>query len=244
MLRFLMSSHIHNLFFVASEKIRTGEIEISGQEYHHFKNVLRKNIGDVVYVTDGKGHRYKTEILKIERRKVLSKILAQEYIEPGKFGLSLAFVPIKGWRNDFIIEKGTELGVRSFFLFASKHAVVTNLSSTKIDRLKKIALSAMLQSQQYYLPEISFHKDLNGLIAQFENYDCVLLADKHGKTEVPQNAKSVLYIVGPEGGFDPDEVALFERNSAQLIALGKNRLRSETAAITGIVKILAAYGEI
>jgi 16S rRNA (uracil1498-N3)-methyltransferase len=158
--------------------------------------------------------------------------------------LTLAFVPVKGLRNEIIIEKGTELGVTKFLPFKSEFSEIPALSSTKLRRFRNIAISAMLQSQRYNTPEITYQDDINTFVASFGKFDCVLLADKNGKPNIPSKAGSILYIVGPEGGFADSEIEQFKKNGAQLLSLGPTRLRSETAAIAGVVKILAALGAI
>ncbi len=102
----------------------------------------------------------------------------------------------------------------------------------------------MLQSQQYYLPDMIINENVDVLLGSFPEFDLVLVADRQGSLEVPRGAGSVLYIVGPEGGFDDAELEGFQGNGAHLLSLGQNRLRSETAAIVGISKILATYGAI
>lgn len=236
---------VHNLFYIPPENISHSEIIISGEEFHHLKNVLRKKIGDTIFVTGGKGHSYKIRITNIARSQIDAEIIDKISVKRGSgINLTLAFVPLKGLRNDLIFEKGTELGVIRFFPFISHYSIIPTLSQSKLSRFKKITISAMLQSQQYYSPEIVFYKDLNSLLKNFNNFDLVLVADKDGKSDIPCGAKSILYIVGPEGGFADSEIEMFKNNRVRLLSLGPNRLRSETAAIIGIAKILSAYGEV
>ena len=234
---------VHNLFYIPPENISHNKIIISGEEFHHLKNVLRKKIGDTISVTDGEGHRYKIRITNITRSQIDAEIIDKIPVKRGRgINLTLAFVPLKGLRNDIILEKGTELGVRRFFPFISHYSIIPTVTQSKLKRFKKIALSAMLQSQQYYTPEIIFHKDLNNLLNNFRNFDLVFVADKNGKSVILHGAESILYIVGPEGGFADSEIEMFKNNDVRLLSLGPNRLRSETAAVTGVVKILSVYG--
>jgi len=238
-----MSNQVHNLFYTPPENISRNKIIISGDEFHHLKNVLRKKIGDTIFVTGGKEHRYKIRITNIARSQIEAEIIDKIQVKRGRgINLTLAFVPLKGLRNDIILEKGTELGVRRFFPFISHYSIIPTLTQSKLKRFKKIAISAMLQSQQYYTPEIIFHKDLNNLLNNFRNFNLVFVADKNGKSVIPHGAKSILYIVGPEGGFADSEIEMFKNNGVNMLSLGPNRLRSETAAIVGIAKILSVYG--
>ncbi len=234
---------VHNLFYVSPEKIVSNTIEIGSKELHHIKNVLRKKVGDTIFFTDGMGNRYTGTITHMSRSRVSAEILDKVYVQRANTAaLTLAFVPLKGSRNEIILEKGTELGVMKFLVFRSVFSEIPALNNVKLRRFRNIATSAMLQSLRYYMPEIIYHDDINALVNCFDTYDCVLLADRNGKRRILREAGSVLYIVGPEGGFDDSEIEGFKKNGAQLLSLGKTRLRSETAAIAGIVKILAALG--
>lgn len=237
---------IHNLFYIPPEKIIDDKIAIEGKELHHIKNVLRKKVGDTIFLTDGEGHRYKVSITQISRSLINAEILDKVHIKRAMIvALTLAFVPLKGLRNDFILEKGTELGVRRFLPFKSIFSAIPTLNSTtKLIHFRNVAISAMLQSQQYYIPEIIYQNEFDNLLKYFSNFDCVVLADRNGKQQIPSGAGSILYIVGPEGGFDDSEIERFTEKDAQLLSLGRTRLRSETAAIAGIIKILAALGDI
>ena len=241
----LRSDEPHNLFYIPPEKIQGNEIIIEDETIHHLKHVLRKNTTNTIFLTDGCGSRFTAEISLITKSKMRAKILKKEKIERNNIiDIELAFVPLKGWRNDFIIEKGTELGIIKFRPFISMCSVITHLSQTKLKRFEKIAISAMLQSQKYYMPEIVFEKDLNELLQTFKNFDLVLLSDKNGESKIPLNARSILYIVGPEGGFDQSEIEIVKKSGAILFSLGPHRLRSETAALCGITKIFTLYSRI
>ncbi|MGB3340679.1 MAG: RsmE family RNA methyltransferase [bacterium] len=236
---------MHNLFYISARQIKGDHIVIDKKELHHVKNVLRIKRDDIVWLTDGAGNRFQTKVISIERNKLAGQILAKEYVKrANKVNLVLAFAPIKGSRNDIIIEKGTELGVSRFRPFISKYSVIKKLTKQRIERFQRVALSAMLQSKQYYLPDFTIFENIDTLLGTCIDFDLVVLADEQGNQQVPHGARNLLYIVGPEGGFDKPEIQLFKDNGVKLLSLGSNRLRSETAAIVGISKILAAYGQI
>jgi len=233
---------MHNLFYVPAKNISGSQISIGGHESHHIKDVLRKKQNDIINITDGAGNHYLVKLAIVGKKAINGQILEKRHFEPGNtINLSLAFVPIKSTRNDLIIEKGTELGIGRFLLFASRYSVIKGLNISKFERLRKVAIAAMLQSQRFYLPEIRFHHNLDDLLHDFRNYELILLADKTGRQEVSPGAKSILFVVGPEGGFDECETNLLTHDGAIPLSLGPSRLRSETAAICGAVKILSAY---
>jgi 16S rRNA (uracil1498-N3)-methyltransferase len=205
--------------------------------------VLRKRTGEQVALTDGQGYHYGVDVCDARRGKTTAKIVHKKLM-PRKCSLEITvgFVPVKGLRNDLMIEKGTELGVTGFVVFHSEHAVVKNIGAQKIDRWKKIAASAMTQSQQYYLPEVQFAPSIEELSQAALRYDRIFVADPSGKTDIPAGAQRILLLVGPEGGFTESEKDFLVKQGALLLSLGPTRLRSETAVIVGVSKILTAYG--
>ncbi len=236
-----MEKEPHNLFFIKKEQIDNSKIILTGTEFHHIKNVLRKKSGETVYFTDGNGNLYKTEIEQtLNNAMVLHLIETKKIVQEKTFNLDLGLVLLKTGRTDFVIEKGTELGIRRFIFFISRYGVIRNLNQPRIEHFKKIALSAMLQSQQYYLPEIVFTENI---IKEFTNYDLVILGEKEGKDKISLGVKNILLLIGPEGGFAPEEIDDFCKNNVKFISFSKNRLRSETAALAGIVTITSYYDQ-
>jgi 16S rRNA (uracil1498-N3)-methyltransferase len=237
-----MKDSAHNLFYVPPDNIHGNSLVITGEEYHHLKNVLRKKRDDLLTLTDGQGHRFEGRISALTNQDIVVEVIKKEtiaYSQP--LALDLAFGPLKGTRTDLIVEKGTELGVRRFILFMARHSVVDSLTEGKLQRYQKIARSAMLQSRQCHLPDFVFKADTVDLMGLFPSYDAVLVADPAGSPSVQMDAKTLLFIVGPEGGFSEQETDSFKKAGIRALSLGSVRLRSETAVLAGIVKILSAY---
>jgi len=236
-----MSSH--NIFHIPRQLFHGNEVIIQGSQLRHVINVLRKRRGEEITLTDGQGYEYQVQICEIRKSSLVAKILNKQYI-PRKSSLEITvgFVPLKGLRNDPIIEKATELGVARFIGFVSEHSVVRNVGAQKIRRWKNIAQSAMVQSQQYYMPEVIIARSIEELMQSRPGYDIILVTEPSGKTVVPLGAQRMMLLVGPEGGFSESERDFFVKQGASFLSLGPNRLRSETAAIVGISKIMVAYG--
>jgi 16S rRNA (uracil1498-N3)-methyltransferase len=241
----LSTMNVHNIFYIAPDAIKASSVTIQGSEFKHIKKVLRKEIGQTIYLSDGLGHRYKAEICGIEKSLMKARVLQTEKMSrKGSVDLTVGFAVVKGLRNDVIIEKGTELGVSRFLVFLSRYSVVKKVSEQRMSRFKKIAVSAMLQSQQYYLPEVICKKGVEDIFQEGSGYDSVLVADPNGDVDVPADARKILLLIGPEGGFTETEKGYLAENGARLLSLGPTRLRSETAALTGIIKVLTIYGQI
>ena len=220
------------MFFVPPENIQGTHIFIRGPEVHHIRNVLRKNQGEILMFTDGKGHTYVARIDSYTKTSIKVRVLDHEFHEERqKADIACAFVPLKGTRSDFIIEKCTELGITHFYPFISQRAVIRRVSHARALHFQRLARSAMLQSRRYYLPGITVCTNTDRLTTHFKKYDLVLCADIQGSRGVSPEAQKILYIVGPEGGFDDRELLLFKTHDVHFISLGDHRLRSETAAI-------------
>jgi 16S rRNA (uracil1498-N3)-methyltransferase len=233
----------HNVFFVPSQLINGNEVVMRGSEVRHIRNVLRRKKGEHIMLTDGQGYKYQVEICDIQKSKITATILKKQNISKKiLLEITIGFVPVKGLRNDIIIEKCTELGVVRFIVFSSEHAVVRDIGEKKIERFRKIAQSAMVQSQQYYMPEVRRAEGIEEMLRICEGYDLMLVADPRGRVEVSPGARKVLLVIGPEGGFTESEMDLFAKRGALLCGLGPTRLRSETAAVVGVTKILVGYG--
>jgi len=234
----------HNIFYVSSSHIKGKEVIVPCARSQHITKALRKKSGETITITDGRGYRYEAELIGMNRSEMRARILSSEYIRrKSSLDISLGFVPVKGSRNDTIVEKGTELGVLRFILFTSERSVLGKIGKQKMSRFQNIAQGAMIQSQQYHMPEIIFTPDIMHTLETGE-YEKVILADQHGGIDVPIGADKFLLLIGPEGGFSDAERDAFVSHGASPLKLGHARLRSETAAIVGITKILAAYGEL
>ncbi len=232
----------HNLLYAPPSCISGTSILFTGASCHYIADVLRLHPGDSVQVTDGRGNVCTARISSATKSKIMASITAQLLIEPpSSVRVDVAFAPLKGSRNDLIIEKGTELGVRGFMLFPARFSVVKDPGTAKVKHLEGIAVSAMIQSQRFFLPTVEIMRTTKALAQACSQYDLVLLGDPSGSREIPGGKSSLLWIVGPEGGLAHEEISLFQDHGAIPVSLGSARLRSETAALAGLVKILAAY---
>lgn len=234
----------HNIFYIPPDLFEGDEVTIPRSQYQHITRVLRKRRGERICLTDGCGYRYDAELGDVTRSEMRARIVHREFVaRRTALQLTVGFVPVKGSRNDAVIEKGTELGVVRFIVFISERSVLRKFGAQKLDRLHKMAQSAMIQSQQYYMPEIIFAPSIKHMLEPGK-YDRIVLADQNGAMDVPLGADKLLLLIGPEGGFSDAERNDFAGRGAVPLKLGHTRLRSETAAIAGVTKILAAYGEL
>jgi 16S rRNA (uracil1498-N3)-methyltransferase len=235
----------HNIFYVPPDCYAEKEVLIRGSQLRHVRNVLRKKRGDNIFLTDGLGNRYRVGLTALVGSEMRAEILGRERM-PRKCSvqITVGFVPVKGLRNDAVIEKCTELGVARFIIFLSERSVLKNIGAQKLARFAKVAQSAMIQSQQCYLPDILYAPGIADMLEFVGHHERIFVADSEGEARVQTGAGKILLLIGPEGGFTDEERDFFLSRGASLLSLGNTRLRSETAALVGVAKILTAYGEI
>ncbi|WP_310557590.1 16S rRNA (uracil(1498)-N(3))-methyltransferase [Flavobacterium sp.] len=212
------------------------------EESKHIVKVLRKLEGDILYVTNGLGYLFSTEITLATERKCTVIIKNTQKNNSTDFYLHLAVAPTKmNERFEWFLEKATEIGIHEIT------PIICNNSERKIiktERLDKVIQSAMKQSLQYFLPKlnepISFtdfinkNHDGNLCIAHCEETDKKLL-----KSIIKPKQKYTL-LIGPEGDFSEKEIQLAIQNQYIPISLGNTRLRTETAAIVACHSIVFA----
>ncbi len=237
------------LFF--SNEIFETHLFLKTEESGHCIKVLRKNSGDVIKVIDGKGNLYEGPIEIENKNKPLKvHILSKTHFEASKFQscFHLAIAPTKSAdRMEWLVEKAIELGIGSITFLQCEHSERSNL---RLDRIEKIAISALKQSQQYWLPKmtspIPFKKyleqcsrDQNSFIAfcsdgekiEFgSNASLNHLGEKSGQA-LERGAASARILIGPEGDFSETEIGLALENGFKPVSLGASRLRTETAAL-------------
>jgi 16S rRNA (uracil1498-N3)-methyltransferase len=227
---YLELEHLSNIELYYSEpgNFSSDLVAISGDEFRHITKVMRHKIGDEIYITNGLGKIYSTELISISKSATRFRI-KKEYNYENRFNNITFCIPkLKSHeRFEFALEKAVELGVTNFIIYESVRAVARG---SKIDRWKKITLSAMKQSLRSHLPVVDEIKSLNEIakmdseIILFEQNSAKNIRDLKIKRD-----KKYTFVFGPEGGLDQKELDLV--SNSQIYNLAENRLRSETAII-------------
>ena len=206
---------------------------IDREESRHIVKVLRKKVGDTIYITNGKGILFTTVIDVINKNSTELKIIEAKQEVGSKFHINIAVAPTKNNdRIEWFVEKSTEIGVNTISTVMCEKS---ERKKIKIDRLEKITISAMKQSLQLHKPIIqelvSFEKFIknceseNKFIAHCKDNEKLFLGD------CELNSNTITVLIGPEGGFSQKEIGLAEENGFISVSLGNTRLRTETAAI-------------
>lgn len=216
-------------------------IILNEEESHHLARVKRAAVGDVIDVTDGEGFFYRARIDAIHKHQVeLAVLSAQQPMESNSM-LHLVIAPTKNIdRIEWLVEKATEIGVREFSFIRCRRS---ERKEIRIDRLEKIALSAMKQSVKAFLPKVNpmctLPEFLDSGPSAEGRFICTMESSGH-LMDIAVRGNPVTVLIGPEGDFHSDEVALAQSKGYINASLGKQRLRTETAALvsTTIINLL------
>ncbi len=223
----------------------TEEITISATQFvlnedtsKHVAQVLRMQNGEQLLLTDGKGNLFTAEIIDDNRKKCVVKILSFATKAPPAKKITIAISTVKNsTRFEWFLEKATEIGVSEIVPLLCTR---TEKPHFRHDRMKSILISAMLQSQQTWLPllhaplkypeylrDISKHNFQQKFIAHCEEET----SKSQLVNELSANQQQQLILIGPEGDFTSEEIAEALQNNFVAVALGNTRLRTETAGV-------------
>lgn len=222
-------------------------------ECRHVTLALRKKPGDTVTFVDGEGWLYDGVIDRVDKKRIRigSVIRRRDETEP-RVRVTLAPALIKGVRLDTVVEKATELGVDEIRPMRTARTIVNpGASDSRQARWERIALSAMKQSLRSRLPVVwpvtAFHE-----VAQSaQAYDLALIAWEEERnrgletiTATDAPPQRVLLLIGPEGGFESDEIAAAHQAGIHPVSFGRRRFRADTASLVAVTLLMAALGEL
>jgi 16S rRNA (uracil1498-N3)-methyltransferase len=202
-------------------------------ESKHIIKVLRKKERDIMYVTNGLGALFTTQITIASDSKCTVKIMNYEKQERPKFHLHLAVAPTKmNERYEWFLEKATEIGIQEITPIICDNSERTVI---KTERFLKIIESAMKQSLHYFLPKLNEPISFKEFIKMPHNGQLFIAHCEETKKKSLNNevimGQNVTILIGPEGDFSTKEIELALENNFIPISLGNSRLRTETAAI-------------
>ena len=224
--------------FFYKEDITTASEEIILDEAtsKHMVQVLRMQNGSLLQLTNGKGDLFTCEITDDNRKKCVVKVNSKVKIQKAKVKTTIAISLLKNnTRFEWFLEKATEIGVNEIIPLICER---TEKTSFKTDRLKNILISAMLQSQQCWLPDL--HEPVrfdNLMMRKFDDggkYIAHCENEENKKSLHSQIIKSSNYqiiLIGPEGDFTPSDIKAALKNDFIPVSLGNTRLRTETAGV-------------
>ena len=223
------------LFF--SNDVQATTIILHDDEAKHCSQVLRKRIGDPITVVDGVGNWYETVLTAIDK-KTCTLTVKKHTADDAKpaYRLQIACAPTKNIeRFEWFLEKATEIGIDAVLPMVCQRSERRQI---RPDRLEKVVLAAMKQSLKAYLPQLADLQDFKAVIAAAKTFEGqkFIAHCNDDATKIPLKIaytplQNALILIGPEGDFSPEEVALALSSGFVAVSLGTARLRTETAAL-------------
>jgi len=209
---------------------------LSGEVFHYLTHVLRLTVGDKLFLFNGSEHEYEACIQEIGKTKVTLSILSQTKVnKESPIQIHIAQAIPKGQKLDDLIPKITELGITSLQPILSKRTIMQKVSENKLKRWESIARHASEQCGRTKVPQVYTPLRLEVFLKQAFLGEKILfyeLETAKSFQDILQNTKAKTYtlLIGPEGGFTQEEVALALQNQWHGASLGKRILRTETVA--------------
>ena len=232
--------------FFVDQQPQDGVLTLTGENAHHAGRVLRLRVGEGVTLCDGAGMDFDCTVETVEKEAVTCRVVSCHAAdtEP-KQAITLFMALPKGDKMEFIVQKAVELGVSRIVPYLSKNCVSRpDKTEKKVERWRKIAAEAAKQCGRGRLPEVAAVVPVAQAIVQAAQSETALFFYENEKRTGLHDAlaggvrDTVSLMVGPEGGFDPEEIRTATEAGIQPITLGKRILRTETAGFTTIAWLM------
>ena len=211
-------------------------ITVTEETSKHLIQVLRMKQGERLQLTDGKGKIITAEIITEHKKKAEVKPLSTSHIQHRTSNITIAISLIKNnSRFEWFLEKATEIGVSEIIPLICDR---TEKQNFRHDRMKNILISAMLQSQQAWLPSLHEPVKYKELIKNSDQENKFIAHCDTGEKKIithQSKIQSSIILIGPEGDFTKEEIELAVANDFIPVSLGETRLRTETAGIVASV---------
>ena len=221
-------------FFFEENLPVSDEFNLTEETSKHIVQVLRMHETEELMVTNGKGETLKAFITAANKKKTAVKITGRSFSPVASVKVSVAISPVKNKsRFEWFLEKATELGVSEIIPLKSAR---TEKQQFRMDRMKSILESALIQSQQVWMPILHEPQNFNSWVENVQADQKFVAHCEDGEKRklsemIEINSSSQLILIGPEGDFTDEEINLAISHQFVAVELGVNRLRSETAAV-------------
>jgi len=226
-------------FLARPEDVGEDTLVLRGEEAHHLVRVRRHGPGDRVEVLDGNGVFFEVCIAAVEEEGVVCRIVARRE-EHGESPVRLCLAPalVKGQRFDFVVEKATEVGVESIAPLLAARGVARPGATSKVERWRRLARAAAKQCGRSRLPQILWPAPLEEILGRFAEEGRLGLMAIPGEKRpslrgclTGRQPRRLGLLVGPEGGFTPEEEAQAQTAGIERFSWGNRILRADTASI-------------
>jgi 16S rRNA (uracil1498-N3)-methyltransferase len=227
-------------FFIIPAQVRDPYISIIDEDVRHIRTVLRKQPGDMLTLLDGQGKEYTVRITAVEKAKIVTEIVDRRERHPAPPIVDLGQGIAKADKMDWIVQKATELGVSSIVPLVTERTIVKVRDEEKrVSRWQKICREAAMQSARPDIPAVLRIQTFDAFLERCASVPGTLLLCPWEEgtqpikevLQVRPGIEKVVVLIGPEGGFSNAEAEVARSKGFHLVSLGRNILRTETAAI-------------
>lgn len=234
-------------FFADINNVQKDKIILTGMEHNHLRNVMRIVEGEEIIVVCGDEFDYLCKVEKVAKNETFLQILSrQENTSNPKVNLAVFQSLIKKQGMELTVQKLTELGVKKFIPFESKFSVVKAKEGKQL-KLQEISNQSIKQCRRSIPMKVETPCSFKEMISQLKDYKVVLFANETtaGKSlrDYIKTDENMAIIIGPEGGFAPEEIAELEKVAVS-VPMGSRILRAETASIAMASIVMFEVGEI
>lgn len=239
-------------FFVGSDSLQNDVLNFAPSQARQIRDVLHLRAGEEVIALDNGGMEYRVVLSKIARDGVSGQVLerALSSTEP-RMHLVLFQGLLKSDKFEWVLQKGTELGISEFVPMLTARVVANSVSAKKMERWRQIVREAAEQSGRGKLPQINSLITFEQAISSAERAGGLVLIPWEEersldlRTALDSDSRNPAYLfIGPEGGFTPDEIERARKAQARVVTLGPRILRAETAGLVAASAIFFARGEL
>lgn len=228
------------LFYAPPSQINLAEnlITLSDQEFLHATKALRHKEGDRIHCIDGIGARYQGIILQIFKNHLVAQLTERTFQTQEPTHVSIAISLTKSAdRFEFFLEKATELGISEILPMITERTVSRpsdRKRDGKSERWEKIILAATKQSQRFWLPKLHPIQSFAEVMRRKDDLKLIPYELSNAQGFPDLKGKRVLFVIGGEGGFTPEEVIIAKTHGFREISFGKTILRVDTAGIFAV----------
>ena len=240
-------------YFIKNSQIKNDRIEIIGELSKHLRDSLRIKKGERIVCIDEEKNKYNVIITYVGKEMITGTIIEKSsHIKTHDVTINLVQAIPKGPKFDYIIQKSTELGVSAITPVISERCVVRpekEQAQAKLLRWRRIALEAAQQSNRWDVPEVTNPVMFSEFLSSCKKGDLKILLWEGEKEQSIKGilkkageVKSIVIVIGPEGGFSENEVKIAVEKGFTSVSLGESILRTETAPIVILSIILYELG--
>lgn len=246
-----------NKFFVPEQDMHFDTVFIKGHDVKHINKVLRLQCGDKININNCNGREFLGIIDKIEKEKVTVKILEElKLCNESPVEMYLFQGLPKSSKMDLIVQKATEIGACEITPVITKRVVVKGdfIQFKKVDRWNKIVREACKQCKRSKIPVVDAPVDFEKLLQGLNSMDLIIVPYENEKNmgikktidsiENKDLIKKVAVVIGPEGGFEEEEIELLKGINSHIVTLGPRIFRTETAGFVSLTLLMYELGDL